>query len=498
MRRLTSSLLTLLVLLALLACSSGASQSPSAQPASQELGAQVESPRTAGDAPMTDPMTAPEPGAPKGDAGAGAPGMDTRAEETASLSHPVAKAASASSPADALRDMPALPAMMPSGAPGPIDSADSPRHNQARSDLKAGEVDDNQQWEEYLDFVEDYPGPHVRRTDLSDRHIITVLDQNGNPVPNAQVEATVVTSHTRTQHSLRTYADGRTMLFLHTDTEQDTTMTAPGNPAEERPEITLTAARDGFTSTLLVPQDSRDRDHRIVLEGTIRHEDHVPLDIAFLLDSTGSMADEINRIKETLLSIAQQVSNLPSQPDLRFGMVSYRDREDDYVTRIYDFDPDVQRFSRTIEHVQAEGGGDYPESLNQALHEAVNDLEWRDQAVRIIFLVADAPPHLDYPQDEDYAVDMVQARRQAIKTHVVASSGLDQQGEYIFRQIAQQTLGKFIFILYQAGPQGELTTPHDVDQFTVDRLDTLIVRLIQEELAALNQTAQEDSQPGTN
>ena len=103
--------------------------------------------------------------------------------------------------------------------------------------------------------------------------------------------------------------------------------------------------------------------------------------------------------------------------------------------------------------MKADGGGDYPESLNQALHEAVNDMRWRDDAIRLVFLVADAPPHLDYPQDEDYAVEMVRARQKGIKIFSVASSGLDDQGEYVFRQLAQQTMGKFIFILYATGPQ---------------------------------------------
>ena len=213
----------------------------------------------------------------------------------------------------------------------------------------------------------------------------------------------------------------------------------------------------------------------------------------FLLDSTGSMADEINQIKSTLQSISNQVDQLPSNPDLRFGMVSYRDRSDSYITRLYDFDGNVERFQRSIKEVRADGGDDYPESLNQALHEAVNDAGWRDDAVRLVFLIADAPPHLDYPQDEDYASDMVRARAKGIKIFSVASSGLDEQGEYIFRQIAQQTMGKFLFILYSTGPQGELTTPHDVEQYSVDRLDDLIVRLIEDELAALGQHAR----PGT-
>ena len=80
---------------------------------------------------------------------------------------------------------------------------------------------------------------------------------------------------------------------------------------------------------------------------------------------------------------------------------------------------------------------------------------------------------------------MARAREKGIKIFSVASSGLDQQGEYIFRQIAQQTMGNFLFILYQDGPQGKLDTPHSVEQFTVNNLDGLIVRLIEMELAGI-------------
>ena len=140
----------------------------------------------------------------------------------------------------------------------------------------------------------------------------------------------------------------------------------------------------------------------------------------------------------------------------------------------------------TVRHIEAQGGGDYPESLNQALHEALTDTSWRPLSVKLVFLLADAPPHLDYPQDEDYAREMARAQNTATKIFAVASSGLDAQGEYIFRQLAQQTMGKFVFILYESGAQGQLTTSHEVgDDYSVENLDRLIVRLIAEEMAPL-------------
>ena len=346
------------------------------------------------------------------------------------------------------------------------------------TDLKAGEVDDNQRWNEYLQFTKDYDGHPVHRTNLADRRIITVLDRDGNPVPNAII---TVSDNGKHLAEYLTYADGRTLIF------PEAIQSRPASGAGgwwENGQLNINVERDGFTkNTSIFPE--KNATHTLTLDGKMTYGMSVPLDVLFLLDSTGSMDDEIQQIKVTLASIAKRVSNLPANPDLRFGMVSDRDRDDTYVTRLHDFDGNVERFQQTIRGVRASGGNDYPESLNQALHEAVNDASWRENAIRLIFLIADAPPHLDYPQDEDYAADMVRAREKGIKIFSVASSGLDDQGEYIFRQIAQQTMGSFLFILYQSAPQGELGTPHSVEQFTVNNLDGLIVRLIEMELTGI-------------
>ena len=90
-----------------------------------------------------------------------------------------------------------------------------------------------------------------------------------------------------------------------------------------------------------------------------------------------------------------------------------------------------------------------------------------------------------------------QARQTGIKTFTVASSGLDKTGEYIYRQVAQQSMGRFIFILYETPPQGEMTTPHDVgDDYSVENLDRLIVRLITQELESTNENETDEEEEG--
>ena len=338
--------------------------------------------------------------------------------------------------------------------------------------LSAGEVDDNRQWQEYLEYLAEYQGPPAHEVDVSERYIITVRGGDGRPLPNALVR---VASGEDTLFQGFTYANGQTLFFPRALPET-------GGAESFR----VSVEKDGVSHSLDFPRGA-ETDWELTLDATASYDGGVPLDVLFLLDSTGSMADEIDRIKDTLLSISARISDLPSQPDLRLGMVSYRDRGDDYITRVFDFDANARRFSDTIRSVQADGGGDEPESLNEALHVALNEPDWRTgDAIRLVFLLADAPPHLDYPQDYDYAEEMVEARKRGIKIFSVASSGLNWRGEYIFRQIAQHTMGRFIFILYES-PGGGVGTPHDVGEFTIERLDSLIVRLVEEELAALNE-----------
>jgi hypothetical protein len=184
------------------------------------------------------------------------------------------------------------------------------------------------------------------------------------------------------------------------------------------------------------------------------------------------------------VSIAGQIAALPTRPDVRWGMTAYRDRGDDFVTRSFDFTSDLATFTAELANLHADGGGDPPEALNEALHAAVNGPGWDvGNAVQLMFLVADAPPHLDYPDDADYAEEMLVAAEKGITIVPIASSGLDDQGEYIFRQLAQVTLGRFLFLTY--GPDGQPGdgTTHDVHGYEVRSLDELVVAYVSEQLA---------------
>jgi hypothetical protein len=168
-------------------------------------------------------------------------------------------------------------------------------------------------------------------------------------------------------------------------------------------------------------------------------------------------------------------------------MTVYRDRGDLFVTRTFDFTPNVTAFTTALAAVQADGGGDMPEDLNAGLHEALTAPAWRgDDTVKLVFLIADAPPHLDYQGGADYAADVKDATRRGIKVEPIASSGLDDQGEFVFRQLAQVTMGRFTFLTYGAdGASPGDSTTHHVSDYAVLSLDDLVVRLISDELKGL-------------
>ena len=345
--------------------------------------------------------------------------------------------------------------------------------SESTSPLSAGEVDDNERWEDYLEYRDSYRGPLVHDVDVSERYVISVVDAHDRPVPNAIVR---VSAGEMTIFEGRTYANGQSLFFP---------LAFP--QARNASAFRLYVEKDG-ESQYLDATRYEESEWAVKLDVDQDNPRNVPLDVLFLLDSTGSMADEIDQVKNTLLSVSERIHSLPSEPDLRFGMVTYRDRGDEYITRTFDFDRDVQQFLHTIREVHADNGGDYPESVNEALHEAVRGPSWRSgDAIRLVFMIADAPPHLDYPQDKDYAEEMIEAHRRGIKVFTIASSGLDDQGEYIFRQISQHTMGRFIFIVY--GSDG--LTPHHVGQYTVQQLDDLVVRLVEEELSNLEGDGQD-------
>jgi uncharacterized protein YegL len=193
------------------------------------------------------------------------------------------------------------------------------------------------------------------------------------------------------------------------------------------------------------------------------------VEVAFVLDTTGSMAGLIEGAKRKIWSIANQLASGQPRPEVRIALVAYRDRGDVYVTRVRDLTSDIDAVYAELQQFTADGGGDGPESVNQALHEAVTKLAWSsDQGVyRAIFLVGDAPPHLDYQDDVQYSDSVARARQRGIAVNAVQCGDLAETTA-IWRQIAATGGGTFAAI-QQDGGMVALATPMDDELATLSR-----------------------------
>ncbi len=186
------------------------------------------------------------------------------------------------------------------------------------------------------------------------------------------------------------------------------------------------------------------------------------IEVCFVLDTTGSMGGLIEGAKQKIWSIANSIAAAKKGGgSVRFALVGYRDRGDDYITRITDLTDDLDKIFADLQTFQAGGGGDTPESVNQALAEAVGKVKWSgaNDVRKLIFLVGDAPPHIDYPNDTPYAATCENAVKAGVIINTVQCGTITGTRE-IWEEIAHRGEGAFV-ALEQSGNMVTIVTPMD-------------------------------------
>ena len=185
------------------------------------------------------------------------------------------------------------------------------------------------------------------------------------------------------------------------------------------------------------------------------------VEVVFALDTTGSMRGLLEGAKQKIWSIANEIAAGSPTPALRIGLVPYRDRGDAYVTRVIDLTDDLDAVYEELVGFRAEGGGDGPESVNQALYDAVHKIGWsRDRDVlKILFLVGDYPPHMDYQDDVPYPGTCAEAVKADIIINTVQCGGNRETTE-VWTRIADLSEGEFAQI-DQGGGMRVVETPYD-------------------------------------
>ncbi len=331
--------------------------------------------------------------------------------------------------------------------------------------LTAGDYDDvlnPDLYKAYLDRMlqGDLSHKDLPYVDAAQRIDIQVVDRLGKPVPLAKISLT--TADGQPMFPLRTGANGMAYLYPVYDALEVGTVvqvSMEGAPPL-RQTLSETDLSGGASLTFDLGADRKPAGK---------------LDLLLTLDATGSMSDEMAYLQSELVAILDRVARNNEGLDIHAGLIVYRDTGDEYVVREFGFTSDLAAFKANLGEQQADGGGDMPEAMQTAMKTGL-DFAWRDDAVKVNLLVADAPPH-DSDISETWDSGLI-SRSRGIHIVPLAASGVDPTAEFLMRSMAQLTGGRYLFLTDDSG----IGNPHAepvVDCYAVTRLDSLVQRVLE-------------------
>ena len=209
-----------------------------------------------------------------------------------------------------------------------------------------------------------------------------------------------------------------------------------------------------------------------------------PLELMFVIDTTGSMGDELSYLKSEVKDVIEQID---TNNDIRLSLLFYRDNGDQYVTRFFDFTTDIDQQIVNISNQRASGGGDYEEAVDTALNLAVTQASWSENSNKILIHVLDAPPHSTKQNINLFASSILSAAEKGIRIIPVASSGIDKWTEFLLRTEALITGGTYTYITNHSGIGGDHIDA-TVESVVVEYLNDMLVRLINEFYTGIDST----------
>ena len=348
----------------------------------------------------------------------------------------------------------------------------------AAGQLTAGEWSDIKNYNFYLnlfDITDDPEADNSQRRNsffkyidffgFETRFMVTVnVESSGKPVVDAVVE--LFDDNQNSMFTAKTDARGNAYLFpsYNLDKEKITVKAKSGNSEKEQVLVydnqPVKISLNSFAAAQQV------------------------LDLMFVIDTTGSMSDELNYLKSEISDVISQISKSNPNYKINLALLFYRDIGDDYVTKPFDFTTDIAAQQKNLSKQSANGGGDFPEAVDKALSEAVK-MKWSSgSATRIIFHVCDAPPH-DKQENQTLFYNSVKtAAQKGIRIIPVASSGIDLDTEFLLRQEALMTGGTYIFLTNDSGIGNDHLEP-TIGEFTVEYLNACMVRVVNEYLTGI-------------
>jgi Mg-chelatase subunit ChlD len=302
---------------------------------------------------------------------------------------------------------------------------------------------------------------------MDQRVRIRVVDSAGRPVADAPLK--LVLPWARVQG--RTHCDGYWDFFPRVSGVQG------GGEAQ----VTVDAGNQIVRTRIQIPHGTGTREYLVRLP----HQSvGMPkqLDLAFLIDITGSMGDELRYVNREVVSIVHRVRAAVPDVRVRVGGVFYRDRGDDVRLQRLPFTSNAHTFSNSMTRITAGGGGDYPEDMNAGLEMAMRGLDWsRGRAARVLVVIADAPPQSYADAQYRYGDAMRDASARGIRLLPVAASGANRTVEYLFRAMGAFTSTPYVYLTDDSG----IGNPHmeaDTDRVAVEKFNELLIRMIVSDL----------------
>jgi len=331
--------------------------------------------------------------------------------------------------------------------------------------LTAGEINDFSKWEMWADISQEDLGQYRSQWQqfADHRYTLQLTTQSGAAVVNAI--ATLEDGQGNALWQARTDAQGRAELWAHYFRDVAT----PANG------LTIMINYEGQKKRIANAMPFNEGINFETIRTDCREDAMV--DIAFVVDATGSMGDEISYLQAELLDVISRVREGLPGVDLQMGSVFYRDKGEEYLTRVQAFTKESKTAVSFVEQQQAQGGGDYPEAVEAALESALDSLQWRDQAsTRLLFLVLDAPPHQEEENIKRMQVAITKAAQRGIQIIPVSCSGVDKNTEFLLRSMALATNGTYTFITDHSGIGNSHIEP-STDSYEVEYLNDVLARL---------------------
>jgi len=338
--------------------------------------------------------------------------------------------------------------------------------------LTAGEWNDLDHWDWWLKLMNRQKWsqyPHAWGFSTYEKLTVIAKSDNG---PAVDAKVTVFDEQDDVVWTTRTNNRGEAVVFARLFSENET------QEGETYTVKVVSGQNSGTAEDVQIP-----RSGPLTIELSSVQKKPDLLDVMFVVDTTGSMADELNYLEAELKNVVNRVkSHNDNELTVRLSSNFYRDEQDEYTVRSFPFTEDVDKVVNQIGRQEADGGGDYEEAVEKGLDDAINDHEWSDEArARLLFLVLDAPPH----KTDNIAAKIrklsAQAAKQGIRIIPVASSGVDKNTEFLMRTLAIVTGGTYVFLTDHSGIGGSHieATVGDYDvQFLNDALVEIVDRYV--------------------